>query len=65
MVKAQIFVGRIYCRSHRYQVVGTVEIVQNGKELAFRNFKELRAILAMPPRRQASLGNELCAGRKT
>lgn len=65
MVKAQIFVVRIYHRDRGYRVAGTVEIVQSGKELAFRNFKELEAILALPCRgAKAGESNGFCATRK-
>jgi hypothetical protein len=65
MVRGQIFVVRIYHRSRRYRVAGTVELVHSGKELTFRNFKELQAILTMaPPGPKTGESNGSCAKRK-
>lgn len=46
----ETYVVRIYRRTPRARLTGTVETVTGGRTASFRSFKELRAILDQPRR---------------
>lgn len=50
MEAVQTYVVRIYRRTPRARLTGTVETVAGGRTASFRSFKELRAILQAVPR---------------